>query len=239
MRTVELSKLAKGYDLLCQLNKDYRELLKFFSDTISCLNIPQNGNILDMASGTGNFTLEIIKKFPSAKVYSLEYNIDFLLYQYKKIQKCDNFILVNGDAQNTNFFNNTFDLVSLIHALNYIPDQSRTLRNIYNILRPNGYFVIADIGRYLNVKAKAKELILDSLKQNGFIKTMVYLWKVRKNAKENRIFAKNQLKGIYPMHTLSEFSFLLQNHSFKIEFQSDKYYGGLDDFIVAKKLVRE
>ena len=97
------------------------------------LKYHQIGNILDIGAGTGDF-LEAFdqdnwKKFaiePSAKLHTA--------LKQKQIQRLNDL---------SAFENDSFEIITLWHSLEHIPNLEETLLELKRILKPNGFIFIA------------------------------------------------------------------------------------------------
>lgn len=101
------------------------------------------GNLLDIGAGTGDF-LKIAKN-KGWKVYGMEPNQDAAkLARTKGIEL----------KPTLSYFNNhQFDVITLWHVLEHIPNLEETIRNLNQLLTPNGILIIA-VPNYKSFDAK-------------------------------------------------------------------------------------
>jgi len=133
--------------------KRLKELLKY----------KQSGHLLDVGFGSGTF-LRLAKK-SGFQVYGTE--ISEYACRYVK----DNYGIdvFRGDLEEARFPSARFDVVTLWHALEHLPDPKSTLKEIQRILKKNGLLVVAVpnlnnfITRILYFLAKGKKLKLFSI----------------------------------------------------------------------------
>ena len=104
--------------------------------------------MLDLASGTGNITLEMLRQSPGRTVWALEANEDMLEYMRRKIsqldsQKNEQVQILKGDLLLSLRENDdeSFDGAIMMNALYAMPDRARCLREIFRVLKPGGVLV--------------------------------------------------------------------------------------------------
>lgn len=105
--------------------------------------------VIDLCCGTGRFSMEIAKH--GGIVVSLDFSREMLREIDNKSQIPifkNNIHLIQADAQNLMFKDNTFDGCICVTAINLIKDYSEVIKEIARVLKPNG-FLIMDF-RYLH-----------------------------------------------------------------------------------------
>jgi len=108
-----------------------KPIRQFFRSTI----ILPNKKILDVGCGAGNFLL-LMKQF-KMKCWGIEpgnFNKAFSNKHQLNITK--------GTLKETNFPNNFFDIITINHVLEHVNNPSEDLKELYRILKPNGYLII-------------------------------------------------------------------------------------------------
>lgn len=104
--------------------------------------------VMDLCCGTGRFSMEIAKH--GGIVVSLDFSREMLREIADKSRKTsikNNVHLIQADAQNLMFKDNTFDGCVCVTAINLIKDYDEVIKEIARVLKPNG-FLIMDF-RYL------------------------------------------------------------------------------------------
>jgi ubiquinone/menaquinone biosynthesis C-methylase UbiE len=111
-------------DVLLKMNSDWK-----------------NKKILDIATGTGRFATIMAKC--GADVFALDSSLSMLKKTKEKNNKMEQnkIVLVNGDACNIPFDDNSFDGCTCINALNHIPNYKAVLGEVSRVLKPNGLFI--------------------------------------------------------------------------------------------------
>lgn len=101
--------------------------------------------ILEVGCGTGRWlkSLRILNK----KLLGLDYSIEML-----KIAKNSNEIdgIVNADASNLPFNNNSFDMIFCINAIHHFPDKKKFFSDAVSCLNVNGVFCIYSVDPHID-----------------------------------------------------------------------------------------
>jgi demethylmenaquinone methyltransferase / 2-methoxy-6-polyprenyl-1,4-benzoquinol methylase len=110
---------------------------------IKTANIPENGSILDLATGTGDIAFEALHQQPAARVIGADFALPMMnvgqtqpLGQH--VQWC------GADALRLPFPDKTFDAVVSGYLVRNIIDIEATLREQLRVLKPGGRLVILD-----------------------------------------------------------------------------------------------
>jgi demethylmenaquinone methyltransferase/2-methoxy-6-polyprenyl-1,4-benzoquinol methylase len=119
---------------------------------IRLCNIKSQKKVLDIACGTGDIALELIRKNPSIELTCLDPNIDMIeICKEKFINKG----IINVDYQvkgieDYNSRNKKFDLVTVTFGFRNFTNHEIALQNIIQILEPGGLFLIMDFKKPRN-----------------------------------------------------------------------------------------
>jgi SAM-dependent methyltransferase len=118
--------IAPRYDFLNRL-LSLRQDVVWRKKMVSMLELPNNGNVLDVACGTGDVALEIYRQMGStAQVAGLDFSYGMLELAKKKIQKGPDaaISLLRGDALNLPFHGQVFDAVTIAFGIRNIQNKS-------------------------------------------------------------------------------------------------------------------
>lgn len=128
---------------------------KFFSDRISIshskmmLNIlmenvflPEQGNVIDIGCGKGNFLFEFSKAKPKWKLNGIEISKNALIHARQKLPQAD---LQDGLFKND--FDKKFNLVIALNVLEHLEDPLDFLKDVVSILEENGN-VLLDVPNF-------------------------------------------------------------------------------------------
>jgi ubiquinone/menaquinone biosynthesis C-methylase UbiE len=134
--------LAEVYDELINQDIDYKKWCEFILMKCKQLEVDRV-DYLDLACGTGNFTVELCEAFKHT--WAVDLSSDMLTKAEEKIRKSGmKARFVCQDISNL-ILNHKFDLISCcLDSTNYILD-SEKLKNffhgVFNLLKDNGLFI--------------------------------------------------------------------------------------------------
>lgn len=92
--------------------------------------------ILDIGTADGLMLSKIKKEFPSTECIGLEYSKELI-----KICKDKNIKIVQGNAQNMPFENNSFDIAVATALIEHVSQPMKMLKETHRILKPGGIFI--------------------------------------------------------------------------------------------------
>jgi ubiquinone/menaquinone biosynthesis C-methylase UbiE len=98
--------------------------------------------ILDVGCGTGAFTRKLREKFKSSIVFGIDIR-DEAINTANKLSKNINYLKSN--IENTNFKDNTFDLITVKLVFQHIKYPRKAIKEIKRLLKPDGILMIIDI----------------------------------------------------------------------------------------------
>lgn len=136
--------IAPAYDRLNHLftlNIDVRwrkQIVKYISG-----NNIKSENILDLASGTGDLTNELIKLNP-AIIYAADISSKMLEIQKNKIHY-KNLKLIQTEAQFMPFDDEYFDIVTIGFGVRNFYNLKESLKEIRRVLKPEGKLIILEM----------------------------------------------------------------------------------------------
>lgn len=103
--------------------------------------------ILDLCCGTGDLTLELTKAAPNAQVIGCDFCHPMLTAGKHKFSPAMQTILVEGDALNLPFADNSFDAITIAFGLRNLENVQHGLQEIFRLLKPNGRAAILEFSR--------------------------------------------------------------------------------------------
>ncbi|KQO80327.1 class I SAM-dependent methyltransferase [Rhizobium sp. Leaf262] len=120
--------------------------------TIDKLDVPQDGNLLEVGCGTGRNLLRASKLYPTAKLYGLDISAEMLT------TAAENFgghrerpVLRASDATSfklSEFSRSTgFDRIMISYAVSMIPEWEKAVERAIQSLAPGGSLHIVDFGQ--------------------------------------------------------------------------------------------
>jgi len=139
------------------MNKGHAKLAKWgFSNFL----IEPNYIILDIGCGGGGNLKRFAEIITDGKVYGIDYS-ETAIYISTKITK--KYIekgiveIYQGSVSSLPLKDNYFNLISGFEAYYFWPDLIRDLKEIYRILKPNGYLILVNEGYICNNEKKRKK----------------------------------------------------------------------------------
>lgn len=142
--------IANRYDLM-------NKLMSFGLDqawrryAIRRARIQPGMKVFDACCGTAELTLEIAKSVgPAGQVTGLDFSEEMLAVGQKKVEASDvkpRVRLVQGNAMDLPFEDNSFDAVTVGWGLRNVPDMDRTLKEMLRVLKPGGWAVSIDMAK--------------------------------------------------------------------------------------------
>lgn len=125
---------------------------------------PLNINaILDIGSADGLMLSRIKKEFPSAECIGLEYSEELI-----KTCEDENIKIVQGDAQNLPFQNDSFDVVCAAALIEHVENPIKMLEEAFRVLKPDGIIIITTPDPFFDKIAQAIGHIEKGLHQETF-----------------------------------------------------------------------
>lgn len=155
MKNVELpfvremfEQIAPRYDLLNRL-LSCRQDVYWRRRMVSEIRVPAGGLLLDVACGTGDVILEIIRqKGSSVKVCGIDFSTSMLMLAKDKIKDMhvgSNIHLLSGNALNLPFKTETFDALTIAFGIRNIVDKLSALQAFHRTLTSNGMILVLEL----------------------------------------------------------------------------------------------
>ena len=157
MNTNVNERKKESYKIFDDIAKTYDFLNHFLSLGIDIYwrnkllkHLPQKDSInaLDLATGTGDVALTLVKDQRVKKITGLDLSIGMIEVGKEKVKKkkLDQRInLMIGDGTNIEAADSTFDLTTISFGIRNFNDPQKSLHEIYRVLRPNGRVMIMEL----------------------------------------------------------------------------------------------
>jgi len=151
----ELGKKEQVTQMFDTISKNYDGLnrvisfgidVKWRKRVVNLIKKEQPENILDIATGTGDLAINLIKT-GAKKITGLDISPGMLEVGKQKIteKKLTNTIdLVIGDSENLPFSDNSFDAITVAFGVRNFENLDKGLLEIYRVLKPKGIFVVLE-----------------------------------------------------------------------------------------------
>lgn len=139
--------IAPRYDLLNRL-LSFRQDVIWRKKMVSMLELPTDGNVLDVACGTGDVALEIVRqKGPLTQVTGLDFSLGMLQLAQKKVNRAPDttISLLNGDALHLPFNMPVFHAVTIAFGIRNIQNKEGALRAFFDTLLPGGMVLVLEL----------------------------------------------------------------------------------------------
>jgi len=134
--------------LFNKVAKHYDSLNMFFSlgmDTLwrkkLALELSGSSSILDIATGTGEVAIQMVKNLSGVRVTGLDPSAGMLKLAKKKIDApgiSDKISFIQGSAEHLPFSDGSFDAVSIAFGIRNTQDPIKSLGEMRRVLRPGG-----------------------------------------------------------------------------------------------------
>ena len=139
--------IAGRYDLLNRIlsmgmDRGWRR------DLVRALD-PNDGEVLDVATGTADVALSVAKKYPQAQVIGLDPSGGMLDVGRQKVDAAglnSRVELIQGDAQAMPFDDNRFAASCIAFGIRNVPDRRLGLAEMIRCTRPGGAIAVLELG---------------------------------------------------------------------------------------------
>ena len=107
--------------------------------------IKNNETILDLAAGTGDVSLRILKnKDFNGKIQLVDLNKEMLEIAKTRLNNYKNLEFIVSDAENLPLADNSLDLILVSLGFRHFVNQNLVLQELFRILKPQGRILILD-----------------------------------------------------------------------------------------------
>jgi demethylmenaquinone methyltransferase / 2-methoxy-6-polyprenyl-1,4-benzoquinol methylase len=154
------STIAPRYDFLTRI-LSYGMDRRWKKLGVDRATLPANAQVLDLASGTGDFTQIIQQKLPQARSVAVDITEGMLrLARAQGVAEA-----ACADATLLPFADNSFDCVFIGYGMRNFPDLKKAVREIERVTRPGGMMVSLDF--FMPANRVFRELYLGYLYVQG------------------------------------------------------------------------
>lgn len=143
--------IATDYDKLnhimsLDVDKSWRR--KAIRRVMECDAAGRELKVLDIACGTGDFSIAMAKSVPSAHITGLDISEGMLAVMKEKVYagKLDDRIsIMTGDGENLPFEDDSFDCVTIAFGIRNFESKEKGLREMLRVLKPGGRLVVLEL----------------------------------------------------------------------------------------------
>ena len=115
---------------------------------IGRITLPKQCRILDLACGTGDFTVELARHWPEAMIDGVDLTPEMIDIARVKLADAKNVVFMQGDAQNlSNLKSNSYSLVVCAFGFRNFPDKRKALSECRRLLADGGKLVVLELFR--------------------------------------------------------------------------------------------
>jgi demethylmenaquinone methyltransferase/2-methoxy-6-polyprenyl-1,4-benzoquinol methylase len=140
--------IARRYDFMNRvlslgLDKGWRRR------AVKSLQLGDRPRVLDLATGTGDLAIDIVRARPGATVIGLDPSQRMLAIAAAKLARrglADRVSLVLGDAQLLPYASCEMDAITIAFGIRNVPDRLAALREMARVLRPGGRVAVLELG---------------------------------------------------------------------------------------------
>jgi demethylmenaquinone methyltransferase/2-methoxy-6-polyprenyl-1,4-benzoquinol methylase len=141
-------RIAHRYDLLNRVlslggDSRWRRL------TVAALHLPPEARVLDLATGTADLALEIVRRHPDASVVGTDPSTRMLEIARDKAREAglsERVQLEEGVAEQLPFEGDSFDGVCIAFGIRNVPDRASALREMARVTKSSGRVAILELG---------------------------------------------------------------------------------------------
>jgi len=139
--------IAGRYDLLNRLmsmgiDQSWRR------KTVTAMELPPNARVLDLATGTGDLALMIVRRHPDAHVVGSDPSKRMLEVGIEKVKRAglaDRVQFQEGDAQSLPFDDDSFDGCCIAFGIRNVPDRDAALAEMARVTKPGGRVAVLEL----------------------------------------------------------------------------------------------
>ncbi|MDX1995959.1 MAG: methyltransferase domain-containing protein [bacterium] len=172
---------ARRYDQIKSFHPDYEQWL-LAEPILGILAPQQNPLVLDVATGTGRLPLALLDNpHFQGRVVGVDLSRAMLRQAANKLRGHERRVdLLWSSAEVLPFPDATFDMVTCLEALEFVPDAQIVIAEMARVLRPGGLLLITNRinMRWMPGKTFSDEHMQDLLERHGFEDVMPEIWQI-------------------------------------------------------------
>lgn len=141
--------IAPKYDMMNDL-LSFRRHKAWRRFTMRKINVQPGQSSLDLCCGTCDWTISLAKASVNGKTVGLDFSPSMLEVGQAKVNKHglgDQITLIQGNAMELPFEDNTFDYITIGFGLRNIPDIVKTIKEMKRVVKPGGKIVCLELSK--------------------------------------------------------------------------------------------
>lgn len=112
-------------------------------------------NILDIACGTGDLSLEALRQIPSANITGVDLARPMLdIFEEKASKVNQKIVIEEGDVEALRFADGSFDAITIGFGTRNFTNLEIAFKEIYRVLKPGGIFINLELSKPRNFPMK-------------------------------------------------------------------------------------
>ena len=129
------------------------------------LGVDDNSTILEIGSGPGFYTENLLKNFSDSHIFCLDNDEKLINYAFDKLNENykERLTFINDDIVNSNMPDSYFDTIIARFVFQHLNAPIKALNEIYRILKPGGKLIIIDIDSGLWGTTYPKNQLIENL----------------------------------------------------------------------------
>lgn len=136
-------KISTDYDKMNAVIS-FQQHIKWRKDTMNRMSVEEGTSALDVCCGTADWTIALAEAVgDEGKVIGLDFSNNMLEMGKQKVQQLglQQVELIQGNAMDMPFDDDTFDYVTIGFGLRNVPDYMHVLKEMHRVLKPGGMAV--------------------------------------------------------------------------------------------------
>ena len=141
--------IAPKYDVMNDI-LSFRRHKAWRKFTMRKMNIKEGDTAIDLCCGTCDWTISIAQASKSGSVIGLDFSRNMLDYGAVKINRLEldkQISLVQGNAMELPYPDNSFDYATIGFALRNVPDLKQVIREMQRVVKPGGLVVSLELSK--------------------------------------------------------------------------------------------
>ncbi|MBD8006370.1 demethylmenaquinone methyltransferase [Bacillus norwichensis] len=135
--------IHKNYDRMNSIIS-FQQHKKWRRITMEKMNVQKGSSALDVCCGTGDWTVALAESAgKDGRVVGLDFSKNMLVVAEEKMEEkgLEQVTLIQGNAMELPFDDDTFDYVTIGFGLRNVPDYMQVLQEMYRVTKPGGMAV--------------------------------------------------------------------------------------------------
>jgi demethylmenaquinone methyltransferase/2-methoxy-6-polyprenyl-1,4-benzoquinol methylase len=142
-------RIAPKYDFMNDL-LSFRRHKAWRKFALRKMNIRPGQTALDLCCGTCDWTIAIAERNGGAEVTGLDFSEQMLKFGRMKVERAGltrQIRLIQGNAMNLPFADDSFDFVTIGFGLRNLPDYVQALKEMHRVVKPGGRVVCLELSK--------------------------------------------------------------------------------------------